>query len=96
MCAIALRVDSVDKALERASALECQSYLGKIGVGEATVPAVAGVEGSLIYFVGSGDPAWRGDFAPVAALGPEGRLREIDHLSNVVRRGEFLSLVAVL
>jgi 4-hydroxyphenylpyruvate dioxygenase len=91
VCAIALRVDSVDKALERASALECQSYLGKIGVGEATVPAVAGVEGSLIYFVGSSDPAWRGDFAPVAVLSPEGRLCEIDHLSNVVRRGEFLS-----
>ncbi len=91
VCAIALRVDSVEKALERASALECQSYLGKIGVGEATVPAVAGVEGSLIYFIRSGDPAWRDDFVPVASLGPEGKLRKVDHLSNVVRRGEFLT-----
>jgi 4-hydroxyphenylpyruvate dioxygenase len=49
VCAIALCVDSVDNALERASALECQSYAGKIGPGEATVPAVAGVEGSLIW-----------------------------------------------
>ncbi len=91
VCALALRVDSVDKALERASALECQSYAGKIGPGEATVPAVAGVEGSLIYFVGSGEHAWRDDFVPLAALGPEGRLLKVDHLSNVVRRGEFLS-----
>jgi 3-dehydroshikimate dehydratase len=91
VCALALRVDSVDKALQRASALECQSYIGKIGPAEATVPAFAGVEGSLIYFIGSGDPAWRDDFAPVAALGPEGYLRKIDHLSNVVRRSEFLS-----
>ena len=45
-------VDSIDKALDRAAALECQSYVGKIGPGEATLPAVAGVEGSLIYFVG--------------------------------------------
>ena len=76
VCAIALSVDSVDKALERASALECHSYVGKIGPGEATVPAVAGVEGSLIYFIDSGDPAWRDDFVPVAPLGPEGRLTQ--------------------
>jgi 4-hydroxyphenylpyruvate dioxygenase len=90
VCAIALRVDSVEKALERATALECQSYVGKIGPGEATVPAVAGVEGSLIYFIRSGDPVWRDDFVPVAPLEPGGGLRKVDHLSNVVRRGEFL------
>jgi 4-hydroxyphenylpyruvate dioxygenase len=91
VCALALRVGSVAKALERASALGCQSYAGKIGPGEATVPAVAGVEGSLIYFVGSGEHAWRDDFVPLAAAGPEGPLLKVDHLSNVVRRGEFLS-----
>jgi 4-hydroxyphenylpyruvate dioxygenase len=91
VCAIALRVDSVEKALERATALECQSYVGKIGPGEATVPAVAGVEGSLIYFIRSGDPVWRDDFVPVAPLEPGGGLRKVDHLSNVVRRGEFLT-----
>ncbi len=91
ICALALGVDSIDKALERAAALECQSYVGKIGPGEATLPAVAGVEGSLIYFVGAGDPKWRGDFEAVEELDPAGRLRKVDHLSNVVRRAEFLS-----
>ena len=91
VCALALRVDSVDKALERASALECQSYVGKIGPGEATVPAVAGVEGSLIYFVSSGEHAWRDDFVSLATLGRGGCLLKFDHLSNVVRRGELLS-----
>ena len=90
VCAIALSVDSVDKALERASALECQTYLGKIGPGEATVPAVGGVEGSLIYFIDSGDRAWRDDFVPTEPRA-EGRLSRVDHFSNVVRRGEFLS-----
>jgi 3-dehydroshikimate dehydratase len=91
VCALALRVDSIDKALERASALECQSYVGKIGPGEATVPAVAGVEGSLIYFIGADDRRWRDDFATESNKTGEGRLRKVDHLSNVVRRGEFLS-----
>jgi 4-hydroxyphenylpyruvate dioxygenase len=91
VCALALRVDSIDKALERAKALECQSYLGRIGPGEATVPAVAGVEGSLIYFIGADDRSWRDDFAPVPNKPGAGRLRKVDHLSNVVRRNEFLS-----
>jgi 4-hydroxyphenylpyruvate dioxygenase len=91
VCALALSVDSLDKALERASALECQSYVGKIGPGETTVPAVAGVEGSLIYFIGPGDLEWRDDFVAESRQGDEGLLRKVDHLSNVVRRGEFLS-----
>ena len=91
VCALALSVDSIDKALECASALECQSYVGKIGPGEATVPAVAGVEGSLIYFIGAGDLQWRDDFATEPNKASRGRLRKVDHLSNVVRRGEFLT-----
>ncbi len=35
--------------------------------------------------------AWREDFAPAEPLAAEGRLSRVDHLSNVVRRGEFLS-----
>ena len=91
VCALALRVDSIDKALERASALECQSYVGKIGPGEATVPAVPGVEGSLIYFIGADDRRWRDDFASGPNETGGGGLQKVDHLSNVVRRGEFLS-----
>jgi 4-hydroxyphenylpyruvate dioxygenase len=91
VCALALRVDSIDKALERAVALECQTCAGKIGPGEALVPAVAGVEGSLLYFIDADRPEWRGDFESLALNGDEGLLRKVDHLSNVVRRAEFLS-----
>ena len=91
VCALALRVDDIGKALERASALECKSYIGRIGQGEASVPAVAGVEGSLIYFIGPGDLEWRDDFLLVDEAPVQGLLRKVDHLSNVVRRGEFLS-----
>ena len=91
VCALALRVDSIDKALDRAAALDCQSYVGKIGPGETTVPAVAGVEGSLIYFVGPGDLEWRSDFELADPSSGFGALGKVDHLSNVVRRSEFLS-----
>ncbi|HXZ15268.1 MAG TPA: TIM barrel protein [Roseiarcus sp.] len=92
VCALALKVDSVEKAVERAGALECHNYVGRIGPGEATLPAVAGVEGSLIYFVEGERPEWRGDFEPIEPeSGGGGALRDVDHLSNVVRRGEFLS-----
>ena len=91
VCALALRVDDIGKALERANALECKSYIGRIGRGEASVPAVAGVEGSLIYFIGPGDLEWRDDFLLGDGEPVQGLLRTVDHLSNVVRRGEFLS-----
>ena len=55
------------------------------------MPAVAGVEGSLIYFIGPGDLEWRDDFLPAERGADLGLLRKVDHFSNVVRRGEFPS-----
>ncbi len=91
LCALALRVNSVDKALERAAALECQSYVGRIGPGEATLSAAPGVEGSLLYFIGRDGPRWLDDFEPAEEPPTDGPLRAVDHFSNVVRRSEFLS-----
>jgi 4-hydroxyphenylpyruvate dioxygenase len=92
VCALALKVDDVERALERAGAMECPTYLGKIGPGEALIPAVAGVEGSLIYFIDGGAAShWERDFVEEPQLAGDGALRRIDHLSNVVRRGEFLT-----
>ena len=60
--------------------------------GEATVPAVAGVEGSLIYFAADAcDQAWRGDFLSLQPLAAEGRLIGGRPPLHVVRRGEFLT-----
>ncbi len=61
------------------------------GPGEATVPAIGGVEGSLIYFVDRRGADWSNDFAPETNDRPKGALKAIDHLSNVVRGNEFLS-----
>lgn len=92
VCALALRVDRVEQALERGGAMECPTYFGKIGPGEALIPAVGGVEGSLIYFIDDGSAAhWERDFVAEAGIGAASPLKKIDHLSNVVRRSEFLT-----
>ena len=91
ICALTLRVDSVERALERASAMRCPSHLGRIGPGEANIPAVGGVEGSLIYFIDGRGADWREDFIPDEPADDKGPLKAIDHLSNVVRRSEFLT-----
>ncbi len=92
VCALALRVDKVERAWERAAAMQCPVYFGKIGPGEALIPAVAGVEGSLIYFIDDGEALnWRRDFIEQARPAGDDALQKIDHLSNVVRRGEFLT-----
>lgn len=99
VCALALRVDDPRRALERANALGAPTYYGRVGPGEALIPAVAGVENSLVYFLpcqGRGGPAtsnWDQDFVFDGAAAPEGPLTAIDHLSNVLRRAEFLSWV---
>jgi 4-hydroxyphenylpyruvate dioxygenase len=63
-----------------------------IGPGEALIPAVGGVEGSLIYFIDSGEASqWERDFIDAPPRAASGALQEIDHLSNVVRRSEFLT-----
>ena len=93
VCAVAFAVDDVAGALERATALGSVAYAGRVGPGEAIIPAVRGVEGSLLYFVPAaegGSPTWSQDF-DIAAPHPGGRLLRIDHLSNVVRRSEFLT-----
>ncbi len=92
VCAVAFGVDSAKAAQERAAAFSAPSYVGRIGLGEASIPALGGVEGSLIYFVDqSGPTPWRGDFEPIAGAKAGEELREVDHLSNVVRRSEFLT-----
>jgi 4-hydroxyphenylpyruvate dioxygenase len=92
VCAIALGVDSVKAAQDRAQAFGAPSYIGRIGPGEALIPAVGGVEGSLIYFVDQESEApWRDDFEPIPGAHPGEALRSVDHLSNVVRRNEFLT-----
>ena len=96
VCALAIRFADPQKALERAHAQGAPTYFGRIGPGEALIPAVAGVENSLIYFMRDdedGRKTWDQDFLFETAAAQPGPLKRIDHLSNVVRRSEFLSWI---
>ena len=94
VCAIALATSQVEHTLDRANALGATTYYGRIGAGEATIPAVRGVEGSMIYLVpdqNSGPSFWEQDFVFEGNQKPKGAITGIDHLSNTVRRGEFFT-----
>ncbi len=96
VCALTLRFDNAKQALERANALAATTYFGRVGPGEAVIPAVGGVENSLIYFIDrlpKGRSNWDQDFIFESPPDATGALARIDHLSNVVRRSEFLSWI---
>jgi 4-hydroxyphenylpyruvate dioxygenase len=94
VCALALRLDDPQQAIDRANALGAPTYYGRIGPGEALIPAVAGVENSLLYFMKDGEHStWDQDFIFLDDGAAKGPLTRVDHLNNVVRRSEFLSWV---
>jgi 4-hydroxyphenylpyruvate dioxygenase len=96
VCALALRVPDPQEAMARAEALGVASHRGRIGPGEAQVPALRGLEGSLLYLV-EADPRkasiWDRDFHFQDDAAAPGPLLRVDHLSNMVRRSEFLSWI---
>lgn len=99
VCALALRFDDPKRALDRANALGAPTYYGRVGPGEALIPAVGGVENSLVYFMprqpkdGSAPSNWDRDFVFDGPREHAGPLNAVDHMSNVLRRSEFLSWV---
>ena len=105
ICAIAFRVQDVQRAFARAQSLGAWAYAGSAGPGELNIPAIKGIGDSLIYLV----DRWRGkngaaegaignigffdvDFEPLpgASLNPAGNgLTYIDHLTHNVHRGRM-------
>ncbi len=92
-CAIAFKVKDSQYAFERAIKLGAKPYLeGKRGSGEANIPTIYGIGGSLIYFVSDSQNIYETDFIPLAnaSLHPTGQgLTVIDHLTHNVFRGNM-------
>lgn len=86
ICALSLRSASPTGALNRAVALLCPRYEGKVGPNELKIPAVEAPDGSLFYFVPAdeqeGDP-YRTDFI-LEGDGDTGGvgLLEVDHVAQ--------------
>jgi 4-hydroxyphenylpyruvate dioxygenase len=91
VCALAFRVDDARGAIERALHYKAQTFRGRVGPNELVIPAIRGLDGSLIYLVdraGAAGTIYDVDFVaepakPDAACG----LTRIDHVSQVMPRG---------
>jgi 4-hydroxyphenylpyruvate dioxygenase len=96
VCAIGLRVNDVEAAISRASALGIVKFGQAVGPDEMQIPSVRGVGGSLIYFVEDGAQAamWSHEF-PVAVANRISEtgigLTRIDHIAQTMQYEEFLS-----
>ncbi|MFE1598398.1 bifunctional sugar phosphate isomerase/epimerase/4-hydroxyphenylpyruvate dioxygenase family protein [Methylobacterium sp. ID0610] len=95
VCAVALKVDDANAAVERAVALLDEPFRQAVAPGELDIPALRGVGGSLLYFVDrhSGlDQLWDVDFEPLPAEPEAGAgLVAVDHLTQSMRHEEMLT-----
>jgi 4-hydroxyphenylpyruvate dioxygenase len=94
VCALALRVDDAQRAVERAVTLLDQPFQQPVGPGEMNIPAVRGLGGSLLYFVDHRhglDRLWDVDFEPVTGDLAEAGLATIDHVSQSMHYEEMLT-----
>lgn len=94
VCAVGFRVADVGQALDRAKAFKAPLYRGQVGEGEMEIPALRGVEGSLIYLVDEQaalDRQWQTDFELFDQDSrDEAGLVRIDHLSYVLPAPQLL------
>jgi 4-hydroxyphenylpyruvate dioxygenase len=95
VCAVALNVENVASALQRAKGLQIGEFSQPIGPGEMRVPCIYGVGGSLLYLVeaGSESETWDTDFTALHEGTPHhgaGLLR-VDHIAQTMHHEEMLS-----
>jgi 4-hydroxyphenylpyruvate dioxygenase len=93
VCALAFRVDDARSAVERALRYKAQTFRGKVGPNELVIPAIRGLEGSLIYLVdrtGAAGSIYDVDFVAEPAAGAVScGLTKVDHVSQVMPRGKL-------
>jgi 4-hydroxyphenylpyruvate dioxygenase len=96
VCALAFRVDDAQRAVERAMRYRAQIFRGRVGPNELVIPAIRGLEGSLVYLVdrfGESGSIYDVDFVPPAgnsATNDAGcGLMRIDHVAQVMPRSQF-------
>lgn len=95
VCAVGFRVDDLDAAMARAKLYKAPVFRGPVGEGEMEIPALRGIEGSLVYLVNDAqarDVQWKTDFilfedGDVDDAG----LLNVDHLSYVLPPTQLLS-----
>ncbi|CCD89677.1 putative 4-hydroxyphenylpyruvate dioxygenase containing a TIM-barrel fold (N-ter) [Bradyrhizobium sp. ORS 285] len=91
VCALALDVDSADRAMARAQSLKTRTFTQPVGPGELEIPAIHGVGGSLLYFLDTRGRHWDVDFEAVASDKSTDRLLAVDHIAQSMPHEEMLS-----
>ena len=96
VCAVALRVDDVPRALARARMLLCPQWTERVGEGERRIPALRAPDGTLIYLVGfdaSDRSLYEDDFHLFPSRAPGAGLTAIDHVAQALPYGRMDSFV---
>ena len=97
VCAVGVRVDDAGKALARAQGYLCQPFAQAVGPGELEIPAIYGLENSLVYLVerhGDRGSIWEVDFeldAGASSDGEPGGLQCVDHIGQVLPHYQLTS-----
>jgi 4-hydroxyphenylpyruvate dioxygenase len=91
VCAIAIAVDDVSKAMTRAEALNARTFHQPVGPGELEIPAIRGVGGSLLHFLEASGKNWDTDFEVLRSDAATDRLDAVDHISQSMPYDEMLS-----
>jgi 4-hydroxyphenylpyruvate dioxygenase len=96
VCAMAVRVDDAERALERARALLCPEWQERVGEGERSIPALRAPDGTLIYLVQpnpSGHSIYDDDFRLFADQPILPALTAIDHVAQALPVGRMDNFV---
>jgi 4-hydroxyphenylpyruvate dioxygenase len=95
VCAIGLKVNSVEAAMRRAQHLQIASFAQPVGPGEMSIPSIRAVGGSLIYFIEEGQQAtvWANEFAaiPTTSTIKGAGLQRVDCIAQTMQYEEMLS-----
>jgi 4-hydroxyphenylpyruvate dioxygenase len=98
VCDIGLRVDDADAALSRAALLGADLFAQPTGAGELDIPAIRGLNGSVIHFINDASglaDLWSVEFTPtqdaIPDAGPDAGLTKIDHIAQTMSYDEMLS-----
>ena len=96
VCAMAVRVDDAERALERARALLCPEWQERVGEGERRIPALRAPDGTLIYLV-QPDPSGRSIYEDDFRLFPDApggvALTDVDHVAQALPVGRMDNFV---
>ncbi|WP_051378279.1 bifunctional sugar phosphate isomerase/epimerase/4-hydroxyphenylpyruvate dioxygenase family protein [Derxia gummosa] len=96
ICAIALRTDDGQRAVNRATAFHLPRFEGRVGPHETTIPAVRTVDGSILYFVSPELEArgfWDIDFRLAEPANRAIGLGRVDHIAIAAPIESFDSAV---